>query len=87
MTPQQAASAASYAEGLAHWRGREFDAAAQCFARFAHIDIPAALFLGRARAFVESSAGFRLGAGQCARCKIAAISDRRAWRRRVRINH
>ena len=53
VTPEQTASAASYAEGLGYWRSREFDAAAQCFARFAHIDVPSALFLdGHARSSV-----------------------------------
>jgi adenylate cyclase len=50
-TPQQVTAAAAYAEGLAHWRGREFDAAARCFERAADFDKPSALFLGRARAF------------------------------------
>jgi adenylate cyclase len=50
-TPPQVAAAAAYAEGLAHWRGREFDAAATCFARVADFDKPSALFLARARAF------------------------------------
>jgi adenylate cyclase len=49
-TPQQAASAAVYAEGLAHWRRREFDAAARCFERAADVDKPSALFLNRANA-------------------------------------
>jgi adenylate cyclase/guanylate cyclase len=40
---------ANYAEGLAHWRAREFDRAAECFARSAEIDRPAALFAARAR--------------------------------------
>jgi len=48
-TPQQAAAAASYAEGLAHWRIREFEAAAECFARAADVDRPSALFFGRAK--------------------------------------
>jgi adenylate cyclase len=50
-TPQQAASAASYAEGLAHWRNREFHAASKCFERVADVDQPSALFLCRASAF------------------------------------
>jgi class 3 adenylate cyclase len=50
-TPQQAASAAVYADGLAHWRSREFDAAAKCFERVAGVDKSSALFLDRARAF------------------------------------
>lgn len=56
-TPQQAAAVAAYAEGLAHWRNREFDAAAACFARFADIDPPSALFRERARAFVSDPPG------------------------------
>ncbi len=48
-TPQQTAVAAAYAEGLEHWRRREFDGAAICFARVAEIDKPSALFLKRAR--------------------------------------
>jgi hypothetical protein len=51
-TPQQAASAAVYAEGLVHWRNREFDEAAKCFERVAHIDKPSELFLSRAKALV-----------------------------------
>jgi adenylate cyclase len=50
-TPQQVEAAAAYAEGLAHWRAREFGAAANCFARVADFDKPSALFLARARAF------------------------------------
>jgi class 3 adenylate cyclase len=56
-TPQQAASAASYAEGLGHWRNREFDAAAKCFARYADTDKPSALFLSRARALASHPPG------------------------------
>lgn len=56
-TPQQAASAAAYAEGLAHWRSREFDAAAECFGRAADIDKPSALFLDRAKAFIGNAPG------------------------------
>jgi adenylate cyclase len=56
-TPQQAAAVAAYAEGLSHWRNRQFDAAASCFARFADIDAPSALFLGRANAFVGDPPG------------------------------
>jgi hypothetical protein len=52
-TPQQVTAAAAYADGLAHWRGREFDAAARCFERAADFDKPSALFLGRARAFEQ----------------------------------
>jgi adenylate cyclase len=56
-TPQQAASVAAYANGLAHWRNREFDAAATCFARTAGDDKPSALFLKRAKAFASHPPG------------------------------
>jgi len=56
-TPQQATSASVYAEGLQHWRNREFDAAALCFTRAADTDKPSALFLDRATAFASSSPG------------------------------
>jgi adenylate cyclase len=54
---EQVASAASYAEGLAHWRVREFDAAAACFERGAGFDKPSALFASRARAFASHPPG------------------------------
>ncbi len=56
-TPQQAAAAATYAQGLAHWRTREFDAAAKCFERIADVDKPSALFLSRAEAFASHPPG------------------------------
>jgi class 3 adenylate cyclase len=56
-TLEQTASAASYAEGLANWRIGEFEAAAKCFERFAHLDKPSALFLSRANAFVSHPPG------------------------------
>ena len=56
-TPQQITSAAAYAEGLSHWRKREFDAAARCFERVAEVDEPSALFLSRARAFANDPPG------------------------------
>jgi len=56
-TPQQAAFAAAYAEGLAYWRNREFDAAAKCFARVADVDKPSELFLSRAKAFASDPPG------------------------------
>jgi class 3 adenylate cyclase/CHASE2 domain-containing sensor protein len=56
-TPQQVASAAVYGEGLAHWRIREFVAAAECFERVADADKPSALFLSRAKAFVKDPPG------------------------------
>jgi class 3 adenylate cyclase len=40
----------AYAAGLAAWRGREFERAAEAFSRFASDDPPAALFLVRAEA-------------------------------------
>lgn len=52
-TLQQVATAASYAEGLAYWRIREFGTAAKCFEHFAHLDKPSAVFLSRANAFVS----------------------------------
>ena len=48
---------ANYAEGLAHWRAREFDRAAECFARSAEIDRPAALFAARARELAQNPPG------------------------------
>jgi adenylate cyclase len=56
-TPQQAAAATAYAQGLAYWRSREFDAAAKCFKRVADVDRPSALFLSRANAFASLPPG------------------------------
>jgi adenylate cyclase len=56
-TPQQAEAAAAYAEGLAHWRTRAFDAAAKCFERAASFDKPCALFLARASALARHPPG------------------------------
>ncbi len=56
-TPQQAEAAAAYAEGLTHWRAREFGAAARCFERVAGFDKPSALFLDRAHAFASHPPG------------------------------
>jgi len=56
-TPQQLTTAAAYAEGLSHWRKREFDAAAKCFGRVGEVDAPSALFLRRAHAFVDAPPG------------------------------
>ena len=56
-TEQQRKAAAAYAEGLAHWRAREFDSAAQCFARVADVDRPSAAFLARARALASHPPG------------------------------
>jgi len=56
-TEQQRKAAAAYAEGLAHWRAREFDSAAECFARVADVDGPSAAFLARARALASHPPG------------------------------
>ncbi len=53
-TPEQAAKAAAYAEGLACWRAREFGRAADCFARFAAADPPSALFRDRAKRLADN---------------------------------
>jgi adenylate cyclase len=46
--PSQLARMASYSEGLAHWRARDFAAARQCFSRDDH-DPPSARFAARAK--------------------------------------
>jgi adenylate cyclase len=56
-TPQQRDAAAAYAEGLAHWRKREFEAAATGFARVSEFDQPSALFLKRANEFASHPPG------------------------------
>jgi adenylate cyclase len=56
-TPRQAEVAEIYAQGLAHWRRREFKAAAEVFARVADVDKPSAMFLGRAKALVSDPPG------------------------------
>ncbi len=53
-TPEQGKAASAYAEGLAHWRAREFDASAASFSRVAEFDRPSALFLQRAREFAKA---------------------------------
>jgi adenylate cyclase/guanylate cyclase len=53
----QGASVASYADGLAHWRAREFERAAACFGRSAATDRPASLFCQRARELVQNPPG------------------------------
>jgi adenylate cyclase len=53
-TSRQSAASESYAEGLAYWRTREFEAAAKCFERFALLDKPSELFLDRANAFAKN---------------------------------
>lgn len=49
----QLSIAEHYAEGLAHWRARDFAAAAVSFAKIAHDDPTAALFLTRAGTYVQ----------------------------------
>jgi adenylate cyclase len=56
-TPRQAEVAKTYAQGLAHWRRREFEAAAEVFARVAAVDKPSAMFLGRAKALASNPPG------------------------------
>jgi adenylate cyclase len=56
-TPEQAAQARRYVEGLAAWRRRDFAAAFACFDSIAAVDPPAELFLARARAMVASPPG------------------------------
>ncbi len=54
---EQRACGAAYAEGLAAWRARDFDTAAQAFARIAADDAPAARFEQRARALAAQAPG------------------------------
>jgi class 3 adenylate cyclase len=56
-TPQQAKISAVYAQGLAHWRDRAFELAAQQFVAIAESDKPAAKFLARAKAFASDPPG------------------------------
>jgi len=51
------AEVANYADGLAHWRAREFELAAGCFDRSAATDRPAALFCARARELARNPPG------------------------------
>ena len=53
-TEAQQRAASDYADGLAHWRTREFSAAAVSFSRSAETDRPAALFRARAQALAAS---------------------------------
>ena len=57
LIPERRLLIANYAEGLAHWRAREFDRAATCFGRSASVDRPAALFRDRARELAEAPPG------------------------------
>lgn len=56
-TPQQREAAGAYAQGLAHWRKREFDAAAKSFSRAAEFDRTSALFCKRASDLAKSPPG------------------------------
>ena len=56
-TPPQHAAAEAYAQGLVHWRKREFAATVACFARAAGTDKPSALFLKRASEFAKRPPG------------------------------
>jgi hypothetical protein len=56
-TPQQRDAATAYAEGLAQWRSRAFEAAARSFAGVAGFDKPSALFLRRANEFASQPPG------------------------------
>ncbi len=57
VSPEDIARAAAYADGLAHWRARDFGGAAECFMRFAHLDPTAAAFLVRAKALAAHPPG------------------------------
>jgi adenylate cyclase/guanylate cyclase len=57
LTEAQKAEIADYAEGLAHWRQRRFEAAAAAFARSADTDRPAAFFRDRARELAAAAPG------------------------------
>jgi adenylate cyclase/guanylate cyclase len=57
LTDSQAALINNYADGLAHWRAREFELAAQRFGRSAAVDQPASLFRDRARELAEHPPG------------------------------
>jgi len=56
-TDSQTASIANYADGLAHWRAREFELAAKCFERSSAIDRPSQLFCLRARELAQNPPG------------------------------
>jgi class 3 adenylate cyclase/CHASE2 domain-containing sensor protein len=56
-TPQQQLAATAYAQGLAHWRAREFDAAVSTFSRAAEFDKASALFVKRSEELAKSPPG------------------------------
>ena len=53
LTPQQSASAATYAQGLTFWRARKFGDAMKSFDQVAAVDPPAAMFSRRAKEFAD----------------------------------
>ncbi|WP_108516822.1 adenylate/guanylate cyclase domain-containing protein [Bradyrhizobium algeriense] len=57
LTSSQAVLITDYADGLAQWRAREFERAAQYFGRSADIDRPASLFAARARELAQNPPG------------------------------
>jgi adenylate cyclase/guanylate cyclase len=57
LAPEQEVVVANYAEGLAHWRAREFDRAATSFGRSAESDRPSSLFRTRASELAENPPG------------------------------
>ena len=52
-TVEQRDAATAYAQGLTHWRAREFDAAVTSFSRAAEFDKPSALFLKRSQEYAK----------------------------------
>jgi adenylate cyclase/guanylate cyclase len=54
LTEAQQKAATDYAEGLAHWRAREFASAAESFARSAEADRAASMFRDRAQELAAS---------------------------------
>jgi adenylate cyclase len=56
-TPEQAASAAAYAEALARWRTRDFVGTVACLASVANTDPPSAALLARAKHFTANPPG------------------------------
>jgi class 3 adenylate cyclase len=56
-TQQQRDAVSAYAQGLAQWRGREFDDAAKSFSRVTEFDKPSALFCKRAGDLAKNPPG------------------------------
>ena len=57
LTASQLGLIVNYANGLAHWRAREFELAAECFDRSPETDRPASLFGERARELAQNPPG------------------------------